>query len=305
VFIVDPSSSYYPPRARDRWIPTSWIGPLDRAWVSLRRLALHIPVPLPASQTSAKDLLLALLLPGYGYARYGRRRVARLLVGIWCLAAVMFVVFLWNPWITGWALGAMASAHSSGQGYWILRERDLDPDTPSPTRWDRIWIPLACWVGCLVFLYWPGSEAFHRVVARPLPVGDRIFVFHAGAGAQHAGRGEFVAYRIDAVEGGPVQVREGLSTGTILALPGDMVEFGEGAVRVNGKSLPRWDTMPTSGRLTVEPGTRFIWPVLHEQSFNVSPVVVENTLVSIARVPESHLIGRPYARWFFWRQNLP
>jgi hypothetical protein len=262
-------------------------------------------VPLPTPQTSAKDLLLALLLPGYGYARFGRWRVARLLVGIWCLAAAVFVVFLWNPWITGWALGAMASAHSSGQGYLILRERERDPDTPSPSRWDRIWIPLACWAGCLVLLYWPASDAFHRLVARPLPVGDRIFIFHAGAGAQHAGRGDFVAYRVEAAQRGAVAVREGLSTGAILALPGDTVEFGERVVRVNGKSLLRWDTMPTSGRLTVEPGTRFIWPVLHEQSFNVLPSVIEDALLSTASVPERHVIGRPYARWFFWRQTLP
>ena len=300
-----PLSNYYPPRARDRLIPRALATPLDRAWMWVRVKTRRLPVSVSALNVPAEQWLLAMLLPGYAYLLLGRRNLAWLMVAGWCFGALLFLVFLGYPWITGWALGGLASAHSSGQGYLILREREQNPMEPPIGLAERLWIPLACWAVCLLVIYWPASEYFQRRVARPLPVGDRVIVFHAADDPGRMARGEFVAYRIGEDWVGNVRVASGLSTGLVLAIPGDEVEFDGQEVRVNGVPKPRMDFMPFSGALTVEPGTRFIWPVLNERVVNVERSAVDAAYLRAARVPEANLIGRPFRRWFFRNQQIP
>lgn len=299
------ASSYYPPRAHDRWVPASLGRALDRAGVRLRRCSQRFPVRVSPSSVPLEQWTLALVLPGYAYALLGRRTLAWGMVLTWVTALLLYLVFLGNPWLTGWALGALASAHVSGLGFLVLRDREQDPDGRGLSLAERLGIPLGFWVGYLMLLYWPAGQWFQQHLALPVQLNEQTYVFNATSSPRSLTRGEIVAYRLDRGWAGVVQVQRGYTMGAILGLPGDRIEFGENEVRVNGRVQPRAPEMPRSGELIVEPNTRFIWPVLSERVINIDRAQVNHAYLQLASVPEQNLVGRPFRHWFFRRQTIP
>lgn len=301
-----PPSNYYPPRAKDRAVPRSLAVPLDRAVIRVQVWFNRLPLGISALSIPAEQWLLALILPGYAYALLGRPKLAWASLAGWFAGLLLFVVFLGNPWITGWALGAMASAHSSGQGFLVLREREHNPEAPPLGLWERIWIPLALWFACLALIYWPASSLFQKYLAQPVQLNEQILIINAATDPRTLVRGELVAYRVEQQSYGSVRVAAGPTLGRLSGLPGDRVEFGPEDLRVNGTSEPRRPEMPSVGELRVAPKTRFIWPVLGERIImNVDRGVVDDAYFQLAQVPESSLIGRPFRSWFFRNQKIP
>ena len=278
---------------------------MDRTWVRVRRVFDSIPVGLSAVDIPPEQWLLALILPGYAYVLLRRNGMALLMVAGWLLGLLAFLIFLGNTWVMGWALGAMASSHSSGQGFLILREREQNTDVPGLGLLERLWIPLACWFGCMSMIYWPAGNAFQTRIALPIQVAGKQVIIDATTPLKSLNRGEPVAYHLDPEVFGVARSRGGYGFDVVLGLPGDHVVFGPQDVRVNGRPFSRRREMPPEGELFLKNGMFLIWPTLEERVVNIDRSLVDQAYYRLALVPEAKVIGRPFRHWFFRTQPIP
>ncbi len=295
------SSAFYPPRASSWWLLRTGAALWDRGTVRLRRT--FDGRPGRGSRISSSDWLLSLLIPGYAYAIYGRRLLASLILASWCGGLLIFLIFLGHPLLSGWGLGILASAHSSGQGFLVTQ--DWDPESEPMTLGDRIGLPLAFWFGCLVLIYWPSGQLFQTHVARPIFWEGRLLILQAWTRPESLRRGEHVGVRIKARYEGPVRIREGISFGPVLGLPGDRLEFTPETNRANGQILARPPGLLTEGNVEVPANTWYVWPALTARVQNVELNDVNQVYRDMAFVARENLLGRPFAHWFFRPQPLP
>lgn len=295
------SSPYDPPRASSWWIVRTGANFWNRGTIRLRRTL--DPGDGRRSRISASNWLLSLLIPGYAYALYGRRLLAGLILASWGGGLLIFLIFLGHPLLSGWGLGILASAHSSGQGFLVTQ--DWDPESKPLSLSDRIGLPLAFWFGCLVLIYWPASQLFQTQVARPIFWEGRLIILRAWTRPESLRRGEPVGVRIEARYEGPVQVRAGVSFGPVLGLPGDHLEFTPERIRANGQILARPPGLLTDGDVEVPANTWYVWPALTARVQNVELNDVNQVYRDMAFVTRENLLGRPFAHWFFRRQTFP
>lgn len=310
---MDPEeSSYYPPRAR-RWLPLQAGQAVDRALLGSRRLLLRSPWGFRFFLTiSGKHLLLGALIPGYGYALFGQKRMGQIFLAAWCLCAAVMVVFIKNEWVTGWAVGGMASSHSSGLSFLALRHVESDLGYQPPLRY-RIIVPLVLWAVYAMLVYWPAYDLFRRNVVLPLRIttNDRSVLINPRIYAAQVRRGDLIAFNgpgFTLIRRGqvPVIAKEGPLTGRVLGVPGDRIEFTAKAVLVNGKAVERSELMPVVGSFVVEPNHWWVWPDVFAQinnGMNLDASSVSEAFANISRVPQSDFLGRAYGRWFFFRQE--
>lgn len=308
------SSSYYPPRAQDRWLPRNFTRRIDRMGVGLRRLFARSPLgtPMVLSLTGA-EFLLCLLLPGDAYRRLGQKALGLAFLLGWVGCGLCVPVFLGHPLILGWAVGGMASCHASGLGYLFLRERETSRGYPDGLG-GKIMVPLVTWFLYAACIYWPGFLLFQNTVARPLflPAENRAVIFSSLARPAAVARDDLVAYQAEGfrLRGPatlPVVFPGGLMLGRVIGRPGDQIEFGPRLIRVNGRYGDRLPTMPVSGEVRVRPGEWLIWPTVNLRVVNagMDPGGIAEAYLRLARVPQSNFVGRAFHRWFFQRQDLP
>jgi hypothetical protein len=302
-------SSYYPPRAR-RWLPGQTV---DRTLLGVRRLFRRSP--LGASfflSVTGSDLLLSALVPSYGYARFGQRPVGRLFLIAWCVCAVVTVVFIQNAWITGWTVGGMASCHSSGLAFLVLRH--LEHDTGSqPPLLHRIAVPLALWALYAMLIYWPAYDLFRNNVAMPLRITshNRPVLINPRTNAEDIRRGDLIAFNSPDIflrRNGqvPVVAKAGPMTGKVLGVAGDRIQFEKDSVLVNGHKIARSELMPLEGSFVVESGQWWVWPDVFTRINNgqgMDVASVSEAFSRISHVERSDFLGRAYGRWFFFRQD--
>lgn len=290
-------------------MPAAWSRVLDRWIYQAIRWQNRIPAPplfLPITWTG---LVLSLWIPGYAFAAVNRRRMAWWMAGTWLVAAVVLMLFMGNPVIRSWALGTLASTHTSGIAFLILRNRELSPDTPPPSLPRRVLTPLLLWIAAAAFVYWPADDLIQRRAARPVKFEGRSIIVNPRSDPSRVARGQTVLYRIDGHnyrEGGqPFALQPGMGLAQVLGMPGDAVEFTPTGVRINGRLRPPDPHMPNSGQFIVAPKTWFIWPRFQVTRGNVSPSLIQEAFLDQATVPQANFIGRPYHHWFFHRQDIP
>lgn len=307
---MDPgSSNYYPPRAGSGWLPSSWAIASARAANRWRQSASRLPSPPLAQQISWTNLFLALVIPGHAYAILGRHGLARWMLLSWCAAAGVLIIFLGHTVIAGWAIGTLASTHSSGVGFFILRERELATDEPPPTLKLRILLPLILWIATASIVYWPGYRAFCAVVAQPIDFEGRHIIVNPRSQPGNVTRGQWLLYRMGGdmygMPGEGIRFQGGLGFGEVLGLPGDTVEFTRSGVRIHGRLHPHQTQMPTNGDLTVAPGTWFIWPRFGIPLQGALATPPPEVYLAQSAVSQANFVGRPFKRWFFHRQDIP
>jgi len=307
-------SSYYPPRASERWISPRSGQAIDRAWLALRRAFFRSPLGAEAFLSlSGIDLLLCLLVPGRGYSILGHHLLGRLFLGGWAVCGLMAFAFLPSELMLGWAIGGMASCHASGVGFLLLRQVE-DAEGSPPRLHLRIAVPFVCWLAFAALVYWPGFGLVRRNLANPLriTVEDRTVVFNPRARPGDVHRGDLVAFHSPGFSIGgngqiPVRAAEGPMLGRVVGLPGDRVEFTPKSVRVNGRAGPRESTMPLEGTVVVEKGAWMVWPTVRLRVNNAGgqdTASITAAFLMISRVPQGDFLGRAYDRWFFRRQDL-
>lgn len=307
-------SSYYPPRAQDRWLPRAFGPRIDRLRVWLRVQFSRSPLATPIVLTlTGPALLRCLLLPGEPYRALGQSTLGRIFFIAWWVWALVMLVFLPSQTVVGLAVSGMTSCHASGLGFLYLRDREAEQGYPVGLLGKTV-APLVAWLLCAFLIYWPGYKLFEYAVARPLylPAENRSVVFNSLARAQDIREGDLVAYKMDGFRqyaGGevPVNVRGGLMLGRVIGLPGDRIEFGPDRIHVNGHSAERSTTMPTAGGVKVAPGTWVIWPAVNMRlyNFNLGAQNLQDAFLRLANVPQQNFIGRAFHRWFFQRQDQP
>ncbi len=306
-------SSYYPPRAQDRWLARTFGQRIDRLFVWLRVMFVRSPLATPLTLSlNGPQLLLCLLIPGEPYQRLGQRTLGRVFLIAWWAWALVLVIFLPSKTLVGLAVSGMTSCHASGLAFLYLREQESSQGYPSGFR-AKVLAPLIAWLVCAALIYWPGYKLFEYTVARPLylPAENRSIVFSSLSGPRNVHREDLVAYTIDgfrvAAAGElPVYVREGLMLGRVIGLPGDRIEFGPKVIQVNGHPAERLPTMPTEGELKVAPATWMIWPTLNMRINNNNGQglqTLQDALLRLANVRQQNFVGRAFHRWFFQSQD--
>jgi len=282
-------SIYYPPRAR-------WYAPLrDYGRWGLARLGLDsdghdLRRVLPR-------LLLDILIPGLSFEHYGYRRVAIPCAAGWLLGLTLFVVLLGTTvGNAGFALATSLHAISAGHGFVKHLERRVLAL--------RMALGLALAAGLAGSIYLPASAWFCTEVAMPLQTPRGVVIVNPHAPREAVQRGQVVAYRYGAAQlARGLVMRDGFATGRVLAVGGDQVEFGPTEFAVNQARFSRREFMPAEGRLTLPPGTWFIWPELHIGRYAPGEETLSAAFLGLSVVPATQFAGRAFDWWFFRTQQ--
>ena len=314
------SSSYYPPRAGRRWISQRLGQSLDRLGLALRRLWWSSPLGQGMRLVTGFQWFLAALIPGRGYALLGQRTLGRVFLAGWWFCAVATLILLCHPTM-GWFLGGMASCHSSGLAFLMLRQHEANQGHPAGLA-ERILLPLVCWAIYYWLVYLPGFDQFRLRVATPLRITTEeqtmAAVFNPWVRVSKVERGDLIAFH---QEGFRIQpdvaivwvFAPGPTFGRVFGLPGDRIVFTPKSVRVNGRDVPRLEGMPMEGEQVVEPGQWFVWPTVRVP--RQGPMVAgvrrnpdapfAEAFHRMSAVRHSDFLGRVYGRWFFRDQTQP
>ena len=279
------SSPYYPPRA-------TWTRVFRRIPGALRRTLyfLHVDeVQLPLVLTERRHLW-CFLVPGLSFREAGFKRISAAMMAAWLAAACVFLLWLgYGP--ATMALGLMLSLHVSSIIHLLNRT------SPGAGVLRRLVFSLAVLI-IVGSVYRFGVE----LVIMPLESHGKVYVVHRIPAAVGIQRGELVACRTGGTWG-TVRIHSGLVLDRVLGVPGDKVEFGNAEYRVNGVAAPRRQWMPGGGDLVVPQNTWLVWPSLDTlRQVGVSEEMISRSVLQVALVPRSGIIGKPFHRWF-WRDQ--
>jgi hypothetical protein len=285
---------YYPPRAR-------WYSCFYPWWFAVRR-QLHLDALQPPGGLTLGQCLWGALVPGHIYLVARPRLLGRGIQGLYLLGLGVLVVGLGYP-VATFALGLMMALH--GASLWrLMRFWPVSEDRRTRTVMLLAAVALLC-----LGIYWPAQGLVTRYVVLPLRIGDRVVVVAARPRPADLKRGEAVAYRIDPWGRPGVRLAGGYGLGPVEAVGGDRIVFHPDRILINGSEAPRQPFMPRTGEWYVPEKYWFIWPV-SAISYggnwdSLAANVREEVLLSIAMVPESNLVGRPFKRWFGRSQMSP
>ena len=313
---MDPElSNYYPPRASDRWV-SRWTGNrLERWRLGLLRTFRNSPLGRSAvASLSGAEFLGVLAVPGRGYSVLGQPFLGRLFLVGWTVCLAVAVVFLPSTMILGWAVGGLASTHSSGPAFVLLRQVEQETGTPPAWR-HRILVPLVSWALYAALVYWPLHGWVGRHWAYPLeaPGSGQTVVIRPERDPSRLRRGETVAFlqegfRLSNRGGVPVQVAAGPMFGRLIGFPGDVLEFRTNGVLAAGRLFAPMPGMPTEGRLEVEKDQWIVWPTVQLRLMNnmgLDESTVTEAFRRISQVDRGEFLGPAYGWWFFQRQDFP
>jgi hypothetical protein len=282
------ASPYDPPRAR-------WWSPLLYQTDALRR---HVPLEsLPKFGFYAAPAA-GFLVPGLAVYLSGQRVLGRVALFLYGVLLLIFVIWIGRA-AGNLAFGLMLSLHATGFVYYLtprLRE--------SLAR--RLAATVLTLLALSAFIYLPARYLIEHAGFVPLQVKGEIIVTHPVYSIQSIRPGDWIAYDIPASFAGgegAVNVESGTGLGRVLAGPGDLVKFSVASFSVNGVLHPRLAYMPRSGVRVMLPNQWFVWPSLTMHGHgNVAEARISSTLLHMALVTKPQLIGKPFRRWFWWRQ---
>lgn len=254
------------------------------------------------------DWMGSFLIPGYAYAAVGRRPLALWMAGGWVVSALLLLVFRGHPVVSAWAIGTLASTHTSGLAFVMIRSRELSPEAPPVTLSTRIVLPLVFWIIAATVVYWPLDELITARLARGVLVDGRRVIVDPRATPASVTRGQFILYQTDGGHYGSagqvLNFAAGFGFGEVLGLPGDTLEFSKEHFRVLDRWRSRLPHMPQSGSRSVAAGSWFVWPRFREVRNIAAPQQITEAFLDQSAVPQAEFVGRPYRRWFFWRQDM-
>lgn len=289
------TSDFYPPRA-------GGFGWLRRLPHRVRRVLFMDKLGRTQQWTLG---LRGFLWPGFGFRFVGLIKIARWVEGLYILCLLVFFVFLGST-VANVAMTVMLSLHVTGICFF---QRKFWPDLELRAR--LAFAVLAMLVVSQLF-YLPIRAAIESFLY-PLRTPNGICVVSTRVKPAAVTRGETIAYRVGATERpfhneqnhGTIIIQAGFGLGTVLGLPGDVVEFSAKGYQVNGKSFQRESRMPVEGRWVVPEKGWFIWPSM---GIVAGPrgvyQEIDQVLAQQGIVNQTNLLGKPLRRWFFRRQTL-
>jgi hypothetical protein len=285
------SSPYYPPRAR-------WYSPVLGACDSLHRsLALDRLNLALGSGVNLAELVAGFFVPGLAFYFRAPGIIGKAALVWAALLVLMFFILLGEGW-DNIIFGLLLSVHVSGFVFYC---------TPllGPSVWRRLAFTLGMLVAIRLLVYFPAQSFLETYGVTPLQWNERVVIVRHIYSMQSIRTGDWLAYTVsgNGYEGG-IYAGPGLDFAQVLALPGDHILFSEHAYRVNGVLRPGLPHMPQTGSLVVPEKEWFVWPNLAiRERAHMEPRVSE-ILMRMALLTEDQLIGTPFQRWFWRRQNL-
>jgi hypothetical protein len=260
-----------------------------------RRLAVDRMLP---RGTSLSGLAGSLLVPGLGFQL--RSRVwGRPALAVCVALVIIFVVWLGYP-IANIAFGLLLSIHVSAITYYCSDQLN------STTLGRRMLVALLLTVCLSMLMYFPLRNAMQERYFAPLRIENRVVVFQKSIPAGTVQRGDLVAYNLTGVSGDNVYAHGGLTSGTVLGMPGDQITFTTNSFTINGVARPRLNRMPAGGAVVVPENQWFIWPNMATIGGhgNVSEATISGIMLQMALVPQQQFAGKPFKKWFGRRQEL-
>jgi hypothetical protein len=217
---------------------------------------------------------------------------------VYCVSVPVFI--LWRGYtISNLALMTMMSIHAGG----IIRVES------SATFAKRCLWSLGVFFVLASLLYTPLINQMERRWFVALSVGKRVLYVQTGLKPDGVRRGEWIAYQLDDLGmhryAGNIVVNGGCTLGRVLGVGGDELKFTPKKVLVAGQEFAAQAYMPTTGTVNVEAGNWFIWPGMSVFNHGVGDGAVADTMMRLAKVPETSYLGTPYQRWLWRTQTLP
>ena len=243
-----------------------------------------------------QTILLALLIPGYGFVRWWPR-LAR---PAFCAAVLLLLVSL--VWIgrgpSNFAVMGLVSLHVTSFLY------VLEPYFVNQGLRYRIVFSILVMIGFWGLMYLPGRAFIEKNVLIPLVYHERIVVVGTAFDPDRLAVGDIVAFQMKESlrDFGNVIIHEALNAGPVLALPGDHVRFSPGVWYRNGRPAPALPRMPTTGEMQLRKKEWFIWGEVITRGGGANAGAVEQALASQACVSADRLKGKAFRRWFWWKQ---
>jgi len=212
---------------------------------------------------------------------------------------VRFLAFQMDPAYL--AFGLMISLHATSANYLVMRVWQL-------VDFAHRMLAAVLVTAFLIFLvYFPPWELVQRYLFLPVNFGGTRVVVNPRANVTTIRRGDLVLYRIGESYSQGVMVREGFGLQPVLGLPGDRVRFDGRVFWVDGERHLSLPEMPVTGNVLVTEKHWFIWPELHTGGHGIGDLTAQrqSAYLDLALVSQENFVGRPFKRWFFWKQTLP
>jgi len=284
-------SPYYPPRARWYHFGFDWAGQLRRSF------------RLRGSRETFKPSLFAvasgLLLPGCGFKIRFPGILGNVALLLCTTLVLIFFVWLGHP-VSNAAFGLLLSVHVTGANFVV------EPYLAHARLGYRIVFSL-CW--CFIILtlvYLPARNLLETHWFFPININGEVVVINRAASLRAVKRGDWIVYSIAENAARGVVVQAGYSLGSVLAVPGDHVQFTKGGFDVNGQEQARRQSMPREGDFVMPEKGWFIWPDLATLGHgHVDESEISAMFMRLAMVSEGQFAGKPFKRWFWHRQHLP
>jgi hypothetical protein len=154
------------------------------------------------------------------------------------------------------------------------------------------------------FCYLPFRGWITSRVALPLHTQSGVVVIRPTTTLGTVQRGDWVAYRLGAHRLENLIIRGGYGFDRVIGVAGDEIRFEPGRLLVNGRVTGSAADMPSSGTLVVRVGHYYIWSAMEQNWVHAAQDTVTAAKAGLAHVEAGALVGRPYKRWFWRRQEL-
>ena len=285
--MVPPRSPYYPPRAQ--WYSGVWY-----LWYWF----LHAKRVTPVLRLATHRFLASCIIPGLAFGIAGRRIIAWAAVLAYGGCLLLLAIRLGHPEAT-FAFGMMISIHTSSVLFAIERTSPVPLILSQRTCYA---MGLVLFMG--VAIYFPMRRYVMDHWALPISVKGRIIVVRPSR--SRIDRGDWVVYRMQPRSGAGVNIAGGIAYAHLIAMSGDQLRFTPFYVMVN-ETFPDQiqPDMPVHGEPVVPEKRCFIWPDLAIPARGGGGSMVSDLKMQMAEVPENDVIGKPYTRWFWRKQQLP
>lgn len=247
-----------------------------------------LPSALPAHRWKA------IFIPTYAWRPLGRGALARIAAIVYLACAGFSIVALgWKA--AGVAGGIMIALHGLATAEFLFSGKLM----PAP-RYRFFWFGATLVAVALSYGYL-GPRLLATVVV-PMQTARGPILINALTDRASLARGDTIVFRGKRWWSGNVMLRDGEYFGRVLAVPGDVVAFGETAFTVNGKAEARRLGMPRRGEVKVPERHVFLWPSDVRQEFARHEQAVDFAR-KVALLPAESVVGRPYRHWFFRSQH--
>lgn len=286
------ASPFYPPRAgRSRYLYRAMDG--FRAWLHLSQLGQGLSVT-----QSPAGFFLNCLVPGFGFRTAGWDQLARVALGCWLAAFVVYFIWIGRGAST-FAFGVMLSIHSTGIICAVSRA------WPQRLLVMRVLVAVMVSLSLTYLAYAPALGVIQRSALMPIWWQGGLYVVNRTPWGQELQRGDLVAYKIQP-RVGPVdtRVQEGTGLDRVVALPGDVIEFRRKDILINGVPQAKHYDMPNDGRRVLSEGTWLVWPTLDRRIHGeVPPENIRQALLDIGTLAREDILGKPFGLRLWRTQN--